>query len=150
MKFIQKHKTTFIILAIFLILMVFAFIGVKELLYPNLRKSLYGSRLDGIEQFNVNEDRLNKVKDKLLKEEAIEKVNSNLTGRIVKFFIYIKGDLDLITSHSFADKILEEFNAEEQKYFDFEVYIVSDVKDSEYYPIVGYKHKTSTTFKWTN
>ena len=150
MEFIKKHKIKLIFLTVFLVLMFFAFIGIKELLYPDARKDLYGSRLDGIEEFNVNKDRLKKVSDELLKEDDIEKVSYNLSGRVINFIIYIKEDLDLITSQSYGDKILEGFSEEEKNYFDFQVYIVNGDENSEHYPIVGYKHKTSLTFKWTS
>lgn len=150
MKFVKKHKIILIILFIFLILMFFAFMGIKELLYPDSRKDLYGARLDGITQFNVDNERLKSIGNILLEDENIDKVNYKLTGRIINFIIYIKKDLDLVTAQSFANKILEDFSQEEQKYFDFQVYIVNNNEESEIYPIVGYKHKSSTSFKWTN
>ena len=35
MKFIKKHKYTFIIAGVFIVLFIFAFIGLKNLLYPD-------------------------------------------------------------------------------------------------------------------
>lgn len=150
MEFIKKHKLKIILVGVFLILMIFAYIGVKELLYPDIRKDLYGSRLDGMEQFNVDDNRLKEEVKELSKDEKIEKIDSHLSGRIINYTIHIKGDLDLITSKSFGDKILEKFSDEEKQYFDFQLFIVNEVENSEYYPIVGYKHKTSLTFIWTN
>ncbi|MDD4547233.1 MAG: hypothetical protein PHI05_00565 [Bacilli bacterium] len=150
MEFIKKHKLKIILVVVFLILIIFAYIGVKELLYPDTRKDLYGSRLDGMEQFNVDDNRLKEEVKELSKDEKIEKIDSHLSGRTINYTIHIKGDLDLITSKSFGDKILEKFSDEEKQYFDFQLFIVNDVENSEHYPIVGYKHKTSLTFVWTN
>lgn len=149
MDFIKKHKIKIILIFIFIILMTFAFIGIKQLLYPDVRKDLYGHRLDGIEEFDVDNKRLKEVSEKLEEEEKIENISYNLSGRVINFIIKLDSDVDLITSQSFADKILENFKEEEKKYFDFQVYLINDVEDSEIYPKVGYKHKSSLSFKWT-
>ncbi len=149
MKFVKKHKLKFIFLGVFLILLILAVVGVKELLYPDFRKSLYGNRLEGIEEFAVNNNQLKKVSDELLKLDKIEKVSYGLSGRIINFMITLDGDVDLITSQSFGDKILESFSEEEKKYFDFQVYLTSNVEVSEIYPKAGYKHRSSLAFKWT-
>ncbi len=150
MKFVKKHKFKVIFFAVFLILMISAFIGIKQLLYPDFRKNLYGSRLEGIEEFNVDKNRLKKVSEKLETEDKVEKVSYTLSGRIINFNIQFDGDVDLISSQSFGDKVLENFSEDEKSYFDFQVYLTSNVEDSEIYPKVGYKHKSSLTFKWTN
>ena len=59
MKFV-KNTNLKLSFAVFLILMISAFIGIKQLLYPDFRKNLYGSRLEGIEEFNVDKNRLKK------------------------------------------------------------------------------------------
>lgn len=150
MDFVKKHKIKIILLFVFVLLMIFAFIGIKQLLYPDARKDLYGRRLEGIEEFAVDNNRLKEISGKLEKEEKIEKINYNLSGRIINFIIKLDGDVDLITSQSFADKVLENFEEDEKKYFDFQVYLINDVEDSEIYPKIGYKHKSSLTFKWIN
>ncbi|MDD2505565.1 MAG: hypothetical protein PHF21_04795 [Bacilli bacterium] len=150
MDFVKKHKIKIILIFVFVLLMIFTIIGIKQLLYPDARKDLYGHRLDGIEEFAVDNNRLKEVSGKLEKEEKIEKINYNLSGRVINFIVKLDGDVDLITSQSFADKILENFEEDEKKYFDFQVYLINDVEDSEIYPKVGYKHKSSLAFKWTN
>ncbi|MDD2518851.1 MAG: hypothetical protein PHG18_03080, partial [Bacilli bacterium] len=77
MEFIKKHKLKIILVVVFLILIIFAYIGVKELLYPDTRKDLYGSRLDGMEQFNVDDNRLKEEVKELSKDEKIEKIDSH-------------------------------------------------------------------------
>ena len=150
MDFVKKHKIKIILLFVFVLLMIFAFIGIKQLLYPDARKDLYGRRLEGIEEFAVDNNRLKEISGKLEKEEKIEKINYNLSGRVINFIVKLDGDVDLITSQSFADKVLENFEEDEKKYFDFQVYLINDVEDSEIYPKIGYKHKSSLTFKWIN
>lgn len=150
MKVIKKHKVEFIFVVIFLILIGVGFLGTKKILFPDDKKELYGHRLEGIEEFDVDEIRLKKIKEEIIKENQIKEISYNLSGRVITYIIELDGDIDLIVSQSFANKLLENFNEEEKKYFDFQVYLVNDIEDSEIYPKVGYKNRTSLTFKWTN
>ncbi len=150
MKLVKKHKLESLFIVIFLFLLSMGFLAVKKILSPDFKKELYGNRLEGIEAFDINDTRLKKVKDQLLKEEIIKKVSHTLSGRVITYIIELEGDVDLITSQSLADKLLENFNDEEKGYFDFQVYLVNDIGESEIYPKVGYKHKSALTFKWTN
>lgn len=151
MIFIKKHKFKLIGVFVFLLLMIFAFIGVMELMYPDTRKDLYGNRLEDIDKVRINQDKLGKIKLNLQATGKVDKVVSDIKGRIINFIIYIKQDTDLITSKSFGDTILDDFTEEEKEYYDFQIYIIdSSEKESELYPIIGYKHKTSLSFKWTN
>jgi hypothetical protein len=151
MKFVKKHKFKLIGAFVFLLLMIFAFIGIKELIYPDTHKDLYGNRLEGIEDVRISQDKLGKIKLSLQSTDDVSNVIYDIKGRIVNFIITVNSDTDLITSKSLADKIMEDFTVEEKNYYDFQVYIInSKDEESELYPIIGYKHKTSLSFKWTN
>jgi preprotein translocase subunit SecF len=149
MDFIKKHKYKAFGLFVFLILMFLAFIGLRELIYPDDNKNRYGNRLDGIENVRINNDKLEAARQELLKIDYVAKVKNQIQGRIINFIIEVKPNTDLVSSKSLADKLLEKFSKEEKDYYDFQVFLVtSDDAESELYPIVGYKHKTSLVFKW--
>lgn len=150
MKFIKKHKIKLIVISIFLIITLVIAIGLVKLLYPNIGLSVYGSRLDGVEKYQVNDKRLNEVKTELTKNEKIVKVSNNLTGLIVNHIITVKKDVDQITAKTIADSILEQFSDEEKNFFDFQVFVVSEDKENELFPIIGYKHHSTMNLKWTN
>lgn len=151
MIFMKKHKFKLIGIFVFLLLMIFAFLGITELVYPDMSKDLYGNRLEDIDKVRINQDKLDKIKLNLQATGKVNKVVSDIKGRIINFIIDIKPDTDLITSKSFGDKLLEDFTEEEKDYYDFQIYVIdSTSKESELYPMIGYKHKTSLSFKWTN
>ncbi len=150
MEIIKKHKFKIIFLITFVVLILLSYSGIKHLLYPDFRKSLYGNRLEGLEEHKIEQSRLKEINELLINEKNIESLSYNITGRIINFKIKLDGDVDLITSQSYADKILENFKEEEKQFYDFQVYLYNDVEDSQTYPKIGYKHKASITFKWTN
>ncbi|NLL44243.1 MAG: hypothetical protein GX247_01065 [Mollicutes bacterium] len=150
MEFIKKHKFKLIGLFILVILMLFAFLGIKELIYPNNRISLYGNRLEGIEDVKISDKKLKESKEELLKNKNVEKVSTDIKGRIINYIIEVKPDTDLVTSKSLATKLLEFFSDKEKEYYDFQVFLVTNEEDNELYPMIGYKHKTSVGFVWMN
>ena len=61
----------------------------------------------------------------------------------------VANDTALEVSKGYANKTLSYFTAEQKEYYDIQVLIKSDSEESEVYPIIGAKHKTSTAFIWT-
>lgn len=151
MEFIKKHKFKLIGLAIFLIIIIIAIIVTLKLLYPNTNRSVYGNRLDGIEKIPINQTEKDKLVTEFKKNKQINNVTIDVQGRLINIFIDVTKSVDLVTSKSFADKTLTYFTEQQKGAYDIQVYITceSDEK-SDLYPIIGYKHKTSMNFKWTN
>ena len=50
------------------------------------------------------------------------------------------------------NKVLELYSDDEKKTYDFQVFVTckEDTSEDSAYPIIGAKHKTSLSFKWTN
>ncbi|MGE5456460.1 MAG: hypothetical protein ACM3O4_05110 [Ignavibacteriales bacterium] len=150
MKFLKKPKYKIIILVVFIIIMILAFLGIKELIYPNSSIDLYGNRLDGIEEFPIKADTVSNIKDLITETDKTNSVDYYLTGRIIKFIIDVKKDTDLVDAKSMTDSIVEKLSDKQQSFYDIEVFITSkESKDSEVYPIIGSKHRDSLTFVWT-
>lgn len=150
MKIVKKHKIKIILLFIFFLLIVFAVVGIINLLYPNSQKSIYGPRLEGIQNYDVNKSKLKDVASSLKEKEEVIKVSNSLSGRIINFIVTVKDETDLTISKSLTDIILEKFTEEEKGYFDFQVFIVSENAENELYPIIGYKHNLSSSLVWSN
>lgn len=148
MKFIKKHKVGLIVLFVCLLLMVLLFFGIKNAFFSNIEESKYGNRLDGIENYPVEDSLVNEIKDMLMETEDVNEVTYDLEGRIINFIIEVKSDVDLTTSHSLADKIAEKFTDEYKAFYDIQIFLTCEDETSELYPTIGYKHKTSVGFKW--
>ena len=90
---------------------------------------------------------------KLIKEmeeiKDIKSVKYNLQGRLIYIIMEVANDTALEVSKGYANKTLSYFTAEQKEYYDIQVLIKSDSEESEVYPIIGAKHKTSTAFIWT-
>lgn len=148
MKLIKKYKIVIIIA--FVLIMVFGALGIIKLIYPDSSKSYYGSRLEGIEKLTIKNDTFEVVKKALIDTEKVKEAKAYSTGRIVNIIVKVNKDVDKITAEGLADKAYEKFSEDEKSYYDFQVFLTSEDEEDEIYPRIGYKSKTSLSFKWTN
>ncbi len=148
MKFIKKHKVALIVTAVVIILLVLCAIGIKSAFFSNINGSKYGNRLDGIENYPIDSSVIDDIKETIKETGYVNSISYDLEGRCMYFIIEVKSDVDLTTSRSLADKIAEKLSDEIKSYYDIQVLIDSEDEESEIYPTIGAKHKTSVGFKW--
>lgn len=148
LEFVKKHKVVLIVVAIALVLLILMFFGIKNAFFSNASKGKYGNRLDGIENYKIEDSNINDIKTMLTETGIVNKVTYDLEGRIINFIIEVQDEVDLVTSRSLADKIAEKFSDEIKSFYDIQVFLTCVNKESELYPTIGYKHKTSGGFKW--
>ncbi|MDD2435246.1 MAG: hypothetical protein PHO63_03225 [Bacilli bacterium] len=150
MDFIKRHKYEVIVFSVFIIIMILAFFGIKELIYPNSNKDLYGNRLDHIEDVVIKTDTISSIKDAMTETKKINSVNYNLQGRIMKFIIDVKKDTSLVDAESLSDLIIEKLTTEQQNYYEIQIYLVcNESEENDVYPVIGSRHKNGLTFVWT-
>lgn len=146
MKFLKKNKKIVIGVAIAVAILLVVFL-VKILIFPTFGKDRYGNRLDGIEQVRINQDSMTKMEQELSTSSSVENVNTDVKGRIVNIMIEVKAGTKVEDAKKLANQTLEHFTGDQKEYYDIQVFLTSS---DENYPYIGYKHKTSKEFKWTN
>lgn len=151
MKLIKKYKKEFILLlAVFLIIL---FCGIAFIFMWFAGSSdKYGARLEGIEKVELSNGYLNDMVD-FIKDgkNYVSKVTYNIEGRLVSFMVTVIDDTDVNSTKSIGDILIENFTEKELAYYDIQLYVVDSGKNKDTrYPIIGYKHKTSENFVWSN
>lgn len=150
MKFIKKHKIGLIVTGVILVLLILMFFGIKNAFFSNISESVYGNRLDGIENYPIEDAVISEIETTIKDTGNVNSFKYQLKGRLMNFIIEVNADADLTTSRSFADKIAEKLSDDIKGFYDIQVYLICTDKESELYPSIGYKHKTSVGFKWNN
>ena len=146
MSFIKKHKKLCVVGIILLVLLVLLIVLFKTF---SVDYSLdeYGDRLDGIEKVEIKKS----VSDKLVSEikdiESVKKVNYRLKGRLVYIEIMFNEDVSVENAKEIAAKSLEYFTDDQKAFYDFE-FILTNEKETEGYPELGSKHKSSDNIVW--
>lgn len=145
--FFRKYKKLIIILVIALIFVV-ALICLYNFFAPDYKKSLYGNRLESIEKHKVSSKMIDKIEKNVKELEYIKSFNYNLKGKIMNFVIEVNAETSIKESKKVWDIIIEELEEKHMKYYDIQVFLI-EKEESEVYPVIGYKHKTSDEIIWT-
>ena len=148
MKFIKKHKIEIIALFTIIIICILGYFAVKPLLGNDSNK--YGNRLDGIENVKITDEQVKKLTSEMEENKDVKSIKYDLQGRLIYIILEVSNETAVDVSKGYANKILNYFDDEQKTYYDMQVIIKSDSKESEVYPIIGAKHKTSTSFIWDN
>lgn len=97
----------------------------------------YGNRLEGIKAVELSKSDLSSVKKKIESKDEVESSNVRLEGKIVYIDIKFKENAKADDAKKIAKEILEEFDEDEQKFYDFEFILYQDKKDG--FKITGTK-----------
>lgn len=144
-EFVKKHCFLFIALLIILIVLIVGIIMVKNLFFSSTG-DVFGNRLDGIEEHQISDADILKIKNDLESLEQVISVSNNSVGKRLNFIIEVKKDVDVITSKGYADKILADLTDDVKEFYDIQVMITSEDEENQNYPIIGYKHKSKVGF----
>ncbi len=144
MKNLLKNKKLVIIGSI-IILIILLFVFIKVI---SGNKSVYGSRCSDSDNYEISSKTIKKAKETI---KTIDKVNDiDIYTKLcsVKIIINLSEDVDIETVKNMSNELLKDFSKKELKYYDFSLYVTSDNKDSEVYPINVTRHNSKDSFAW--
>lgn len=147
MKFVKNHKLLVVFILLLIICIGLAVFLLNQLINNN-KDGEYGDRLKGIEKVEISEKQENNIEKEIAKEELVTNVKYNLQGRLVNVTLKIKDEKEIDSVKEIGNKILTYFDEKQLSYYDIQILVNSDNKESEKYPIIGYKHKTRDTINW--
>ena len=128
-KYIKENKILVVAVIVFLALLVVCFV-VKGIFFSGTSNALYGDRLKGIDEVKVTDNQ---------KKEVI----SNLKGDST-----VNDDVGSDTAKTLGGKVLEKFDDDQKKYYDFQVFVKKENGGNDF-PIIGYRQNTKSDFVWT-
>ena len=136
-------KKVVIIAAILIVLVLIIFIC------KNLFSSIDNSRLSSNSKYKITNNEKNSVRDKFEELENVSSVKVYKNIKIIKIILHLSDDVDLEKVKQVSKDAIGLFSDKNLAYFDIEIYVESDNKDSETYPKIGYKHKSKEDFAWS-
>ena len=147
MKHIKNNKGIAITL---LIILIFIIAGIFLLKAFFSSGNAYGDRLKGIEKVEFSKSEITKLEEKIKERDNIKNVSIDIKGRLINIIITVNKDTNIDDMKDYAKERLEIFDKEELEYYDVQFYLLNEDDESEDYPSIGYKHKTSDEIKWSN
>jgi len=151
LNFINKHKGLSIVIGLSLVLFIILLVIFISLFFGS-GQSLYGNRLEGIEEVELTSKFLNDVQTKIKEDESVKDANVRLQGKIVYIVLEVNSDISIETAKTIAAKTLEDFKEEELSFYDFS-YLVKWTnlveEKEEITAIAGYKHHAKENITWS-
>ena len=148
----MNKKTTKIVVAVLILVIIGIVIyGLIKIVLPDSNVSLYGNRQENT--VKISDARIKSTNDFIKGNDFVVSSKTYVGGvLIVNIVVDVKKDTKLLTIESMLNKALESYTEEEKADYDFQVFVTckEDTSEDSVYPIIGYKHKTSLVFKWTN
>lgn len=146
-KFISNHKL--IVLFLFLIVLGgIAFISMKSFLYPTDANTVYGNRLDGINEVRIDDTKKNEIVNKIKEKAEVTSASVSTKGKIININIVVtKADNTLDVMKEFSKTIITNFSEKELKFYDIQIFI-KNVEAN--YNAIGYKNKNKEEISWVS
>lgn len=146
-KFFKKNKMKVMLITIAAAILLFVIITLY-LLFFSSKGGKYGNRLDDVKKVEISNKTVTKIKDSLKESDYITEVEYHLEGKLINILVTVNADADRNSVVNDSSKILDSLSDKVKKAYDVQV-LVDSKEESENYPIIGYKHKTSDNFVWS-
>lgn len=150
-EFVKKYKYYLIILGFILIFLIIIGIFAKDMFFSS-NGSVYGNRLDGIEDYPISDEDISLVVKNLEDNDKVKSAKVRIQGKIVYVTIDYKDDVSLDNAHEIAEKSLLDFNNDIKSFYDFQYILTQDDENTEEedkkFPTMGSKNVSSTTIVW--
>jgi hypothetical protein len=120
----------------------------KAYLYPENQKTVYGDRLDGIEEVTITDEKINEIVGIIKKEAGITDASINIQGKIVNINITASTEANTIdVMKTLSSSILSNFSDDEIAFYDFQFFIKNEDNN---YNMIGYKNKKNLSITWSS
>lgn len=144
MKNLLKNKKIVIIGSI--IILIILFIVLVKLIGGS--KSVYGDRCSDSSNYKISSKTIKKAKETINKIDKVNDIDIYTKLCSVKIIINLSEDVDIESIKNMSQELLGNFSKKELKYYDFSLYVTSDNKDSEVYPVNVTRHNSKDSFAW--
>lgn len=141
---IFKNYRFYLILFILIVFVAALIITTQSFLYNNDVSSLYGNRLEGVENVKISEQKTSTIIEKVTDYDEVKSVSIDINGRIINVVIREKEDLKVELAKELPSIVLNEFTDLELEFYDFQFFVVS-----ENYSLIGYKNSTAEEVVWS-
>ena len=119
-----------------------------NMFFPAEGTALYGDRLDGIQDVELTDNKLNDISSTLEENEAVKKASVSVQGKIVEVIITAQDDTSLDTAKGLNTIVLDALDEDEEAFYDIQIFVTKDTEATDF-PIIGYKHHAKDSFSWT-
>lgn len=151
LKEIWGRNKILIVLGIILLICVIAILIVTFSYFLGGSTSVYGDRLEGIEDYPISDEVESEYLSYFNDNEVVSEATFDLRGRIIYVYITFNGGTPLETAESLAAESLNLLTEDILSYYDINFTLVCEETDeSEGYTILGARNVAGSGLTWNN
>ena len=151
LKEIWGKNKVLIVLGIILIICFIAILFVTVSYFFGSGESVYGDRLEDIEDYPIEDTFISEYIANLESDEMINSATFDVMGRVIYVTINFVGDTSLVEAQSKAAASLEQFSENLLSYYDIDFTLISEAtENSEGFTIMGAKNVAGSGIVWNN
>ena len=150
----KSNRSENIVLVVLILILLGSFAGIGFLFYKyfyaGVSSNKYGDRLDGIENYPLPSTFHSDVESLYKEESSINKVVTNVQGKIIYIDIDFKEAVKVETAETLASKALEKIGENNLTFYDVQFILTySGDGENNNFPIFGAKKATSLKVVWS-
>ena len=150
-KFYKEHRVFTILMAVALVCLIVIITVLINLFGYGSGNSMYGNRLEGIENVEISDSKKTDVESLLVADPAVNTAKVFVQGKIIYVNITFTEGVDLNSAEGFAVKCLEQFSEEEKAFYDFQFTLKKEkTENADGFLISGAKNATGSGLVWNN
>jgi len=148
LKILKDNVFTIFIIFVF-IMMMFLLSNFKKIYWDNNNEASYGDRIDDNDKHVISDSDIKKIEENIKKDEKVKNSKYDLEGRIINLTITVNNDLSVSDVKKMGNEILKNFTEDQLSYYSVQIYFVKEDSNLDNFPIMGYKHYSSSEISWT-
>lgn len=148
LKILKDNLFTVFVIIVFIIGM-FALSYLKKVYWDNNNQAAYGDRTEGVNNHVISDSEVAEIKSKISSLEDVLEVEYKLEGRIINLTITVSDGLEVSDAKAMGKEMLENFDEEDLSYYSIQFYFIKKDSSKSNFPIIGYKHYSSSEISWT-
>ena len=109
--------------------------------------SIENSRTDGIEDYKLTKEEIADSKKVFEELDELKKFDMYANNKTIKVDVILEKEVSSDNIKKLSNEMLGKISGKNKLFYDVEIFI--DTKEeSESYPLIGHKHKSSEEFVW--
>ncbi|MBR1416194.1 MAG: hypothetical protein IJ572_00045 [Bacilli bacterium] len=150
-KYLKENKTLLILMLIAAFCIVISVVLLFKYFYFGNGGTKFGSRLDGIENVEIKDDKKSNIESTISASELVESSKITITGKRIDIRIVFLENATLTEAEGIALKSLDNFSDEEKAFYDFEFTLKQQATEkTEGFLIMGAKNVNGSNLVWNN
>lgn len=148
LKILKNNIFTIVVIIVFIIGM-FALSYLKKMYWDNNDQAIYGNRVDGIENYEIDDKEKKEIIENIKTDSDILEVVFDIEGRTINLTLTVNPELLVKDAKIMGKEILAYFSEDYLSFYSINFNFVKEDKSLNDFPISGYKHYSNKDISWT-